>query len=611
MRNKTANYTEIMHRLFYFLLLVALGFAGCADKEDEAIVLAPEISGIESKYSILENEELELTPVIANDNQSVYSWFVDGKEVATTLEYTFVPTSAGEFKLIFKAENKGGADTKEITVTVVALGEPPVITQLEDEYEIAVGKEQKLTPIVVSDTEVTYSWLLGDEEVSSSASYTFVSSEPGKFVLLLKAENRGGISEKSVTVLVNPNPVSMSVETNMLLYIETPDYAQNAEEIIWSVEEAESELYRLSYEDTKSPIFVAVKEGKYKLNINADGVKGEINVTVGKRSKQASPYISEVFDYMPAPGQFVNELPKYEPGDTHKDMVRKAGEWLVGEDAWMITLGGWGGYVTVGFDHTIVNVPGKRDFRINGNAFGAAMGRPNAPFGGSCEPGIIMVAYDKNKNGKPDEDEWYEIKGSSNFSAKDEPWYDFAVGNGNDVRVFRDYQITYHKPLRETPELEGDMSDPGKYASIQNYIKWEDNQSNSGYKVKNIYHTQSYYPAWVGDNTLTFKGIRLPENGINEGQFVPGINDSNIYFVLYGFRYGYVDNHPNTQDGSAIDIDWAIDKDGNKVNLPGIDFVKIYNGVNQENGWLGETSTEVERGEDLHLLGKSIDTIKE
>lgn len=594
-----------------FTLLALTLIVGCADKEDEAIVLAPEISGIESKYSILENEELELTPVIANDNQSVYSWFVGGKEVATTLKYTFVPTSAGEFKLIFKAENKGGADTKEITVTVVALGEPPVITQLEDEYEIAVGKEQKLTPIVVSDTEVTYSWLLGDEEVSSSASYTFVSSEPGKFVLLLKAENRGGISEKSVTVLVNPNPVSMSVETNMLLYIETPDYAQNAEEIIWSVEEAESELYRLSYEDTKSPIFVAVKEGKYKLNINADGVKGEINVTVGKRSKQASPYISEVFDYMPAPGQFVNELPKYEPGDTHKDMVRKAGEWLVGEDAWMITLGGWGGYVTVGFDHTIVNVPGKRDFRINGNAFGAAMGRPNAPFGGSCEPGIIMVAYDKNKNGKPDEDEWYEIKGSSNFSAKDEPWYDFAVGNGNDVRVFRDYQITYHKPLRETPELEGDMSDPGKYASIQNYIKWEDNQSNSGYKVKNIYHTQSYYPAWVGDNTLTFKGIRLPENGINEGQFVPGINDSNIYFVLYGFRYGYVDNHPNTQDGSAIDIDWAIDKDGNKVNLPGIDFVKIYNGVNQENGWLGETSTEVERGEDLHLLGKSIDTIKE
>ena len=37
---------------------------------------------------------------------------------------------------------------------------------------------------------------------------------------------------------------------------------------------------------------------------------------------------------------------------------------------------------------------------------------------------------------------------------------------------------------------------------------------------------------------------------------------------------------------------------------------QVYNGVSQENGWLGETSTEVERGEDLHMLGISIETLK-
>lgn len=52
---------------------------------------------------------------------------------------------------------------------------------------------------------------------------------------------------------------------------------------------------------------------------------------------------------------------------------------------------------------------------------------------------------------------------------------------------------------------------------------------------------------------------------------------------------------------SAIDIDWAVDREGNPVELPGVDFIKVYNGVNQENGWLGECSTEVERGEDLHM----------
>lgn len=35
----------------------------------------------------------------------------------------------------------------------------------------------------------------------------------------------------------------------------------------------------------------------------------------------------------------------------------------------MISLGGFGGYVVVGFDHTITNVTGKRDFRVLGNAF--------------------------------------------------------------------------------------------------------------------------------------------------------------------------------------------------------------------------------------------------
>ena len=315
---------------------------------------------------------------------------------------------------------------------------------------------------------------------------------------------------------------------------------------------------------------------------------------------------------MPAPGQFVNVLPEYEEGDTHEDMVRKAGEWLVGDEAYAITLGGWGGYVVVGFDHTIPNVAGLRDFRINGNAFDAAdNGRPDAPKGGSCEPGIIMVAYDKNKNGRPDEDEWYEIAGSGNFTTKTEAWYSIAVENGNDTDVFRDYEMTYYRPTREEPEESAEPDNPLAYITIKDYIRWTDNRGNNEYKVKNVYHTQTYYPAWVDENQLTFHGIRLANNAINEGKFNPGINSGSVYFVLYSFRYGYVDNSPNVDDNSAIDIDWAVDREGNPVELPGVDFIKVYNGVNQENGWLGECSTEVERGEDLHMQGKRIPTLEE
>ena len=47
-------------------------------------------------------------------------------------------------------------------------------------------------------------------------------------------------------------------------------------------------------------------------------------------------------------------------------------------------------------------------------------------------------------------------------------------------------------------------------------------------------------------------------------------------------------------------IDWAVDEDGNHVDLKKIDFIKVYNAVLQDCGWLGETSIEVRGGLDLH-----------
>lgn len=308
----------------------------------------------------------------------------------------------------------------------------------------------------------------------------------------------------------------------------------------------------------------------------------------------ASPYITQVFDFMPAVGQFTNTLPAYEEGDTQEDMNRKVLEAIGNDNRGMISLGGFGGYVVVGFDHTIENREGLRDFRVLGNAFYAAANpNPNAPQGGSCEPGIIMVAYDKNKDGVPNEDEWYEIAGSAHEDPTLEAWYQMAVDNGNDVNLYRDYEITYYRPDETT---DAPMAPP-----VDEYIRWEDNQGNSGYKVKNVYHRQPYFPQWYEGNELTFRGTCLPQNGIDE-------SGQGNYYVLYKFRYGYVDNEVNNADDSSIDIDWAVNSKGQRVSLPGVDFIKIYTGVNQENGWLGECSTEVMGVEDLHLLGEEIAT---
>ncbi|SDI00296.1 PKD domain-containing protein [Myroides phaeus] len=294
--------------------------------------------------------------------------------------------------------------------------------------------------------------------------------------------------------------------------------------------------------------------------------------------------ITKVFDYKPAYGQFTNKLPLYEVGDTQEAMNKKALKAISGKKPTMITLGGFGGYVVVGFDKTIENVPGKRDFRVLGNAFWAES-NPNSTAsnrGGSCEPGVIMVAYDKNKNGLPDEDEWYEIAGSEH----------------NNSKTIKNYEITFYRPEANKEPIK----DPAlTWATDLEYMKWEDNQGHKGFKPKNSFHNQSYFPEWIKEDKVTFKGTLLPNNAIDE-------SGKGNYWVLYSFQFGYADNAPNNDDESAIDISWAIDKNGNKANLPGVDFIKIYTGLNQEAGWLGETSTEVSGIIDLHKANISIPT---
>ena len=143
---------------------------------------------------------------------------------------------------------------------------------------------------------------------------------------------------------------------------------------------------------------------------------------------KATPYVTQVFDYRPAVGQFVNELPEYEEGDTQETMNRKALEAIGNNNQGMVSLGGFGGYIVVGFDHTIENKAGLCDFRVQGNAF-YANGQSEY---GSSEPGVIEVSFDANGNGLPD-DKWYEIDKN--------PWY-------TDEAAVYGYEITYRRQRR-------------------------------------------------------------------------------------------------------------------------------------------------------------------
>lgn len=284
-----------------------------------------------------------------------------------------------------------------------------------------------------------------------------------------------------------------------------------------------------------------------------------------------NPYIDRVLEFCPAPGQFVNEVPWWEEGWNADDILAEAQLNIAGTASdpmpGMISLGSFGGYVVFAFDHPVVNVEGEYDFKIFGNAIRS----DRKGDGGSSEPGIVMVSVDVNGNG-----------------IADDPWYELAGSEYNAATTFHNYRITYYRPEKDkvaTP-------DPDNSAITDDtYIRWTSNdpEAPSGYVLKNSFHRQAYWPEWSDEEEMTFEGTRLADNAY----------DYNGEVVMKFLPWGYVDNRPNAED-PGFKLDWAVDDEGKAVSLTHADFFKVYTAINAEHGRIGEISTEVSGGQDLH-----------
>jgi hypothetical protein len=285
-----------------------------------------------------------------------------------------------------------------------------------------------------------------------------------------------------------------------------------------------------------------------------------------------SPYIAHVYDYLPAPGQFVNVFPAYKPGYTQDSINAQLEASLCGGLGGSVSLGSYGGYIIFGFDHPVINKHGY-DVKIHGNAM-QSQAVPDQ-MGGSCEPGIIMVGVDMDDDGVPSAaDRWYEIKGAD---------YD---------RCQHGFEVTYFKP----DENKERVPHPNwRFINDIEYVHWTSNDAElgDGYVWRNTFHSQPYWPLWIEDTVITMRGTRLPNSSID----MSGGNGNNWFQPFFG--EGYVDNLPNNLEPGFM-IDWAIDEDGNPVRLDHIDFIKVYCAQLDYCGWLGEVSTEICGAEDLH-----------
>ena len=275
------------------------------------------------------------------------------------------------------------------------------------------------------------------------------------------------------------------------------------------------------------------------------------------RAKTATSVAEQtiVFEYTPAPGQFINEL-KTGGFDGTQTTPEAAVEYATSrmEEELFVSLGGFGGYIIVVFDHSIDNTGGY-DFGIKGNSFS-----------GSSEPGIVWVMQDENGNGVPDET-WYELAGSETGK----------------LETIQNYAVTYYRPT-----------------APQQPVQWTDNQGNSGeidYLI--AYHRQDYYyPLWIEEDSYTLTGTCLKARNYDA-------SGKGTYWVNVEYDWGYVDNFSptdrltdNNNSNAAANANYfkisnAIDRLGKPVNLEYIDFIKVQVGVNAKSGWLGEISTEV------------------
>ena len=93
----------------------------------------------------------------------------------------------------------------------------------------------------------------------------------------------------------------------------------------------------------------------------------------------------------------------------------------------------------------------------------------------------------------------------------------------------------------------------------------------------------------------TLTGALLPPQSVV-------ISGQNVQRIL---DFGYVDNKPNTdKEGTSFDLSWAVDVSGQPVNLPSVDFIRVYNAVDEILPMTGELSTEVAGAIDLHIAAQ-------
>ncbi|SHM43299.1 PKD-like domain-containing protein [Chitinophaga jiangningensis] len=423
----------------------------------------------------------------------------------------------------------------------------PSITGIAaDTIVLNIGDRIVLAPNVKNLKGNSYAWLVnGQATASGQLSYTFEATASGNFEVTFKVDNKGGTDKQSFNIYVE-KPIELTIadqlEVSMGKVLEiSPTVngpAGNDFTYQWSIGDSVIGRQRILN-------FISPAAGTYELKFRA--VAGKQTATATRKIVvKPEQYVQNaymVLEYAPAPAKNHNwaiignaEFWKFghEFQLPYNDFLAKATAMRRDNVAPSLVIGSWGGYAVFRFDHTVANAAGKPDLELT-----ATCSRLDLP--------AVYVAYDRNKNGKPDEEEWYEIK-NEDYGLEDMP----------------DYAITFTYNKTETDAKR-----------IYTYYNWKDNQETpaQGEMLTNKTFTSAMTDAGTFSSRGFFPGLSMTDIPNKKVAILDGWQNT---FTRKGKRITKnLTGAPPFSQKLNIDIDLAVNSRGERVQLPGIDFVKV------------------------------------
>ncbi len=317
----------------------------------------------------------------------------------------------------------------------------------------------------------------------------------------------------------------------------------------------------------------------------------------------AGPFASVVHEYRPAPGQFVNN-------PAFNDPERALGAPLGGgtaapDNSKVVSLGGFGGSITLGFDQTVLD-DSRNERGLDAIVFSNAIwiaGDPNLKF---AELAVIEISRDENGNGIAD-DPWYVIPGTSIAQAPEETPADALREQGWDDdsgTPTPPANLSWYPNSGDFPELAGDYATSAFELPMQFATDRLANPNGGGSMIEADWGYAEHTPTLLlGD----FSGAdgSLGDNNLADEVDQPGIAPA--VFYTWPDDPEQVGVSSGSGGGDAFDIAWALDPvTGEPADLDGFDFIRVrtsVDGLLGPGGILGELSSEISAVADVRPVG--------